>query len=526
MGQRAGPVFLVEGEKAVNACIAVGLLALCPPGGAGAKDFGASLDVLQGREVVLWADNDDAGRALMRRISAVLGDQPTSIRYVSVDLPPKGDAFDYFGQGGTVKAVMESIATVRTEPWVEEVPDGCLVSLPDAGGRVCFEFLALESRGRNLDAELCFWQELPGVTREPFGARLNLSSLSNREQFRRQLDEMYGKQEWTAKLNRACQLARDNFRQRDKSVVLLEAPPLLLEYLVRSFLLGDGSTILFGQGGSAKTYLALLMAICISLGLPFLGRDVRQTAVLYIDYESSAWRLRQRVERLLQGMGMANSLPAIFYWPGRGVPLADMVPALQRKIVRDDIGAIFVDSAVLAAGADPERAETAARYFNALDRLYLPSLTIAHVTKQDDDRYPFGSIFYHNSARLTWNVKLVHDEGNVAHLGLHNRKANDDKPESSFGLRLSFEPGGGAVTFRREELASIPELSKGLPLKQRILEALKQGAMTVEGLAGELGEKDATVRTRLNDLKEQLQHVSGPDGSTTLYWGLRERHWE
>ena len=100
-----------------------------------------------------------------------------------------------------------------------------------------------------------------------------------------------------------------------------------------------------------------------------------------------------------------------------------------------------------------------------LSRLALPSLTVAHVTKADDDRYPFGSIFYHNSAHITWNVKLVHDEGDVAHVGLYCRKSNDDKPEPPFGVRIEFGPGGGPVTFKREDVASVPELDSGRPLK-------------------------------------------------------------
>ena len=55
---------------------------------------------------------------------------------------------------------------------------------------------------------------------------------------------------------------------------------------------------------------------------------------------------------------------------------------------------------------------------------------------------------------------------------------------------------------------------------------LKQGAMTVDGLAQETGEKPVTVRARLNELKHEVRHVPGPDGTNTTYWGLIERHQE
>ena len=458
-------------------------------GGAGATDFGNSLDVLAGLDVILWPDNDDAGRGLMRRVAEKLGDSAASIAYVSVDVPVKGDAFDYFGQGGTVEALLASIIKPRTEPWTEEIPDGYIAYIPDAGGRVCFQFDSIERSGRDLDAEVTVWQEMPGVTRESFGARLNIVSLSGRNMFRQQLNAVFGKEgSWTAKLNRACQLVRQAHADLDDSVVLLEAPAIAEAYLILGFLLGDGPSILFGQGGSAKTYLALLMAICLSLGVPFLGRPTKQVAVLYVDYESSAYRLRQRVERILAGIGMTDSLPALFYWPAKGIPLAELRPAIERKIARENIGAIFVDSAVLAAGADPERSETAARYFNTLGRIGLPSMSVAHVTKQDDDKYPFGSIFYHNSSRITWNVKLVHcDDGdNFVDVGLHNRKVNDDRLEPSFGQRITFEPDGGAVRFKSLDLAQHTTLSRGVPVPTRILSHLTgRGYMTAHELFDE-----------------------------------------
>ena len=508
LAESGGPVIFNEGEKATKACQAVGLTAVCAAGSAGQRIFGTALAALKDRDVVLWPDNDDAGRGLMRHIARELDGIAKSVRFVTPDVPAKGDAFDYFGAGGTVDALLDTLAEIRIEPWIEETPDGYIVSLPEDGGTIRFVASSLDStRGRAPEVMLRVWNEIPGVSNEQFAARLNLVSLSNREAYRRSLDEMFGKEGgWTRRLNRACDMLLRAHNERDDSIVLLEAPVMENAYLIRGFQPADGPAFIFGQGGSGKTYLALYMATCISLGIPFLGRDVGQAAVLYVDYESSPWRLRQRTERILAGMGMADTLPAIFYWPGGGVPLVDMVPALERKIAQDDIGAIFIDSAVLAAGSDPERSETAARYFNALSRLGLPSLTIAHVTKQDDDRYPFGSIFWHNSARLTWNVKLAHDDGDVAHLGLHNRKSNDDKPEPSLGLRVTFGADSGPVTFQREDLASVQGLNKDLPLKTRILAELKAGhdRITIKELAGELDEKEDSVSRTLRRMESAV----------------------
>ena len=112
-----GLVLIVEGEKAADACLDAGLLAVCPPGGAAAQEFGDQLRQLAGRDVVLWPDSDDEGRALMQRIGLRLQDTAVSVRTIQPDVPPKGDAYDYFGGGETRDALLALLdRTPRHEP--------------------------------------------------------------------------------------------------------------------------------------------------------------------------------------------------------------------------------------------------------------------------------------------------------------------------------------------------------------------------------------------------------------------------
>src|SRR3989304_2164775 len=85
---KEGTVFICEGEKAARACMRNGLLALCPPGSASAKKFGTALEPLAGRDVVLWPDNDDVGRGLMRRIKERLTE--SRVRVVAPPVPEAG----------------------------------------------------------------------------------------------------------------------------------------------------------------------------------------------------------------------------------------------------------------------------------------------------------------------------------------------------------------------------------------------------------------------------------------------------
>jgi len=58
-------------------------------------------------------------------------------------------------------------------------------------------------------------------------------------------------------------------------------------------------SMLFGETGSAKTFLAAFLAFCIALGRPFFGRKVKQGLVVYIAAEAGA-SMRQRIEAFRQ----------------------------------------------------------------------------------------------------------------------------------------------------------------------------------------------------------------------------------
>src|SRR5688572_23072859 len=96
-------------------------------------------------------------------------------------------------------------------------------------------------------------------------------------------------------------------------------------------------------------------------------------------------------------------------------PLRDEIDAIVRFVTANRIQYVIVDSVGFAAGANPESSETAIAYASAVRRLGagVGSLHLAHVTKLSEDapdpKYPFGSIFWHNFARMTWYVKRTTD---------------------------------------------------------------------------------------------------------------------
>lgn len=90
------PVFIVEGEKASDALSKRGAVATTSGGADSAHR--ADWSPLAGRVCLLWPDNDDAGRAYMGNVAAILeplGCKLSAVDIASLGLPAKGDAFDW-----------------------------------------------------------------------------------------------------------------------------------------------------------------------------------------------------------------------------------------------------------------------------------------------------------------------------------------------------------------------------------------------------------------------------------------------
>lgn len=93
------PVFIVEGEKCANTLNKLGLIATTSGGATSAKD--ANWQILAGREVWIWADNDDAGRQYADDVQAKLTELNCTIRVINesvLNLSVKGDCVDWLAQ--------------------------------------------------------------------------------------------------------------------------------------------------------------------------------------------------------------------------------------------------------------------------------------------------------------------------------------------------------------------------------------------------------------------------------------------
>jgi hypothetical protein len=271
-------------------------------------------------------------------------------------------------------------------------------------------------------------------------------------------------------------------------------------------------TILFGDGGSAKSMLALAVAASIQSGVPYLGLEPSTvTPVGYLDWEMDGQEHRKRLARLA-----GDDMPGIVYIPCSR-PLADSVDRIRREIIRHELGYLIVDSVGLACDGPPEAAEVANRFYGALRELGLGSFLVAHVNRQGDTERPFGSAFWSNGGRLTWYAKLEADAGGSTTVGLFCKKSNTGPKPAPIGYRIDW---GERITIARTDVRDIPDLASHVPLTYRITAELRGGALTVVQVADATATQVDTVSRTLRRMRDrgQVRDVAGPDG--VMRWGL------
>ena len=109
-------VFIAEGEKDCNNLAALGLVATTSPMGAGKwRDYYSNS--LQGANVVILADNDDAGRKHAQQVAKSLSGK-AKIKVIEFpDLPEKGDVSDWLGsRQGHLKKKAKLLQLVADAP--------------------------------------------------------------------------------------------------------------------------------------------------------------------------------------------------------------------------------------------------------------------------------------------------------------------------------------------------------------------------------------------------------------------------
>ncbi len=355
-----------------------------------------------------------------------------------------------------------------------------------------FDLLRLDRRTGELSAELTVVSKSNGHAGLLHRARLNLGSTRSRADFTNHLSRRLSGPDWPGLVEAAAWKVIEAYRQGPPAFLLRDAvEPAAVGWALKPLAIARDSVILFGDGGDMKSYTVLTLALGLQTGVPPAEglEPARPFRVAYLDFEWSPLPHKRRL-RALCGAG---ELPEILYVPCQSSgPLTHQVERLQRIFEEYRIDFAVLDSVGLACDGPPEEAQSAITFNQAIARLEVGTILVAHTSKESDMKKPFGSAYWHNSARMTWYVKRIRAVGTTGvDVGLYNRKFNDGALlEKPIGLHFEFADGSTTVSrINVEGAAAAAETAGAEALRERLVAARRAAGvpMTYLQLAVAIG---------------------------------------
>lgn len=303
------------------------------------------------------------------------------------------------------------------------------------------------------------------------------------------------------------------------------APQPSQEWIIEN-LLSPGSVAIFsGAPGSKKTWVLLTIAACVAAGIPWLGRKVKQTPVIFVDEESGRYRLFDRMGKVTRGLGVSDDVP-IYSTVMAGFNLAEDTSQLQDLILQTKAGLVIIDAlADVAIGADENSAKDMMPLMANLRRLAETTqsaiILIHHDTKSKNSAYR-GSSAIAGAVALLVSVVSAPKEGLVK---FEIVKSWDVEPQTFYGVA---EWDAFSDTFTLRETANT-KMPKFTPVENYVITYLgDNGQATVDEIeANAVGCSPSSARKALYVLLqggwvEKANTSGGGRGNKAVYCLSRE----
>jgi len=222
--------------------------------------------------------------------------------------------------------------------------------------------------------------------------------------------------------------------------------------LVEGLIPGGTVTLLTAPPGLGKSWFSLRLAICVALGVDFLGHECRRTAVLYLDKENPLGLIQQRFDVAAGGV-----VPGLHYW---GPWVTDEPPVLGDArllaIAETERPLIIFDSLVRFHAADENDASEMSIVMGHLRRLADAGATvfvIHHRGKTEANKY-------RGSSDILAGVDTAYSLEQVDGLLQLHRFKSRFAAESTVALRADLSTG----TFEIADLPIAIERENGIAL--------------------------------------------------------------
>ena len=354
----------------------------------------------------------------------------------------------------------------------------------------------------------------------------NFTSAQTRKQLVNQLNEKFPDWQWLSIIDSLCRQVQELARAGEPVQELWTSdditPP---EYLLEPIMLEGLPTIIFGEKGVTKSYMALVFYICLllpwtdnPLGLAVPDRSIK---TVILDWELPGTIAQWNLKKLVEGMNLS---PIPLYHRHCSQPLADDIEQIQRYISELGAEVVIIDSLGRAAGGDlRSNNENTNRFFEALDKLKVTSLIIGQTakgTEKGKSKSIYGDVFFTYYARSIFELCKAENVGeDEASVALFHRYSNLSKIHMPMGFRFSFN--GNYVKIGSEAVTYNEFLDK-VNRQAQILEVLRDGSKNTKEIMDALEMARGNTDVTLKRLRDKNKIVKLADNR----WGLASQREE
>lgn len=467
-------IHVVEGEKDVEALRALGLVATTPPFGASSHWLPEYTDLLKDANVVIIPDTDPPGLKKGNEIAEALQGSVASLKLLK--LQGVNDITEWMENGGTVERLVKLVQDQSeygklSKPIISNLGD--IYELLWEQENIKAEVKNIAENSSGISGEIRISDT---STKEKFVfCRLNFLSDTTKNSLIKRLKEKRDI-DWEGILETTSDIVIERHRSGNEVKRKTELPVIVSDpYRVYPIILEGQPTIYYGYGGSLKSYLLMLIALLTHNGISYLGFEPTQGNTLYLDFENDEQTYTRRMTSIQDGLGMGE-MDFPLYKDCRGKTLPQLLPEIQKQVLRNNIELAIVDSMTMAAGG--YEYEQSIAYFKAIASLGIASVTVDHRAKGlDKGSSPIGAVIKSNIARIVFEVTSEQEPGaNYANLTVKNTKNNDNAKLTNKGYRVEFTNTGritAQVTFVEDEPRTLEDVIKDASTRERLLQHFK-----------------------------------------------------
>jgi hypothetical protein len=394
----------------------------------------------------------------------------------------------------------------------ETTDDGLLVRFESV--EAAFELTEFGSDSSGDPNAMVTLYQVQGVLPRRFvhRSRLLLFGPNARSSFVRQLKDRTKRWafevDWAFVVEQVCVFAKEYVETGEPLVDLWELdPPATTPYLFSPLLPLNEVTLLYGAGGTLKSYLALLLCLAVAYGVavPIWGKPALSGIVLYLDWETNPDTHARRLRSLAAGLGLGKGAPGRIMYRRMKAPIHKIAPQIRKLIREYGFVLVVIDSAGMSTGGNVNAPDDVVRTMDVISTLgpTTTKLLIGHKNKVGEF---IGNVYWFNQSRAVWEVNAEQTSRTSHRAAYLNTKNNNDSLADPIGAAIDFEPGG-RITFEEIDAASVQAArSRMRPIDRvyaAIVELAEEGAsVTFAAIKERSGiENDGTLRNYLSALE-------------------------